>query len=961
VYLRGRLVSRKGAKEDAKAQGRIKLFFCALFFNFAPLREKSLRFLRRWHKLSIPMSSPALVQRLTTKLYLPPARQTLVDRPVLLDQLKDGLRGKLTLVSAPAGFGKTSLVAAWRKDCEMPLAWVSLDEEDNDPLRFLDYLIGALQMVDNDLGDESAELLRRSNAPPLKVVLTSLLNEINAYDKEFVMAFDDYHVIKDHGIHDALSYLIERLAPHAHALIATRSDPPFPLGRLRARGELKELRASDLRFDRSEATAFLNEVMNLELTPTDVSALEDRTEGWIAGLQLSALTLQNRANRSELVKEFAGDNRFVLDYLLEEVLNCQTEQVQDFLLRTSILARLNGSLCDALTGDQSGHEMLDQLERANLFLIRLDDRGEWFRYHHLFADLLRLKLKQKQAGAVRELQIKASQWCDKNNLQEEAITYALSAQDWDRALDFIEQGAFHQLSLGGFERLKYWVETMPEATFKNRPLLFPFYIPSLMYNEEYDKAEKYLQILETVESESLRKNLMSLVWTTRSIIAAALYQPERAAECSKKAFEFLLPDDIKQRAVVMQSRIRSAGLRGDTQEVERAVLEALPAYRAAEHLIFQVWGQLALGLVRIMQARLREGAEAAEAAQQFAREHLQTRPETLLYSYVSLCDVHRERNELDSAKSDLNDALTVIRQTGRESYPGFVLENMKSLALMLDLCNDTAQADVMIDQALRRYRRSGNEVVEKQIEALKALMVLRRGGDMSLVNRWVQTSGLSAEDKPSYAMEFSHQVLARWLIVTMQAKQALALLNRLLKAAQEAKRARSVIEILVLQSLAHQSLDDEAAAMKALENALILGQPESFVRTFVDEGETVSKLLLELLKQKGKRWESEKPELLQYVVKLKELFTPSGPVPTARVATTESEGLPWWYVEDPLSERELEVLQHVARGLSNQEIADKLFLSAGTVKRHMSNIYQKLDVHSRTQALERARTLKVLV
>jgi LuxR family maltose regulon positive regulatory protein len=605
--------------------------------------------------------------------------------------------------------------------------------------------------------------------------------------------------------------------------------------------------------------------------------------------------------------------------------------------------------------------MLEQLERANLFLIRLDGRGEWFRYHHLFADLLRLKLKQKQPSAIRELQIKASQWFEQNNFADEAINYALAAQDWDRALNLIEPIAFQRLSLGGFERLKYWVEAIPEAAFKGRPLLFPFYIPSLMYNEEYDKAEKYLQLVETVEPESLRKSLMSLVWTTRSIIAAALYQPERAAECSEKAFEFLLPDDIKQRAVVMQSRIRSASLHGDTQKIEQAILEALPAYRAAEHLIFQVWGRLALGLVRIMQARLREGAEALEAAQQFAREYLQTRPETLLYSYVSLCDVHRERNELDSAKTDLNDALTVIRQTGRESYPGFVVENLKSLALMLDLVGDSAQADVLVDQSLRRYRRCGNEVVEKQIEALKSLLVLRRGGDMSPVSRWVQTSGLSADDKPTYAKEFSHLVLARWLIQTMQAKQALALLNRLLKAAQEASRGRSVIEILVLQSLAHQSLEDEAAALKALENALILGQPESFVRTFVDEGETLSKLLLELLKQKGKRWEAEKPELLQYVVKLKELFGPSGPVPTARVATTESEALPWWYVEDPLSERELEVLQHVARGLSNQEIADKLFLSAGTVKRHMSNIYQKLDVHSRTQALERARSLKVLV
>jgi LuxR family maltose regulon positive regulatory protein len=901
-------------------------------------------------------------QRLTTKLFLPPARQTLVDRPVLLDQLKEGLRGKLTLVSAPAGFGKTSLVAAWRKETETPLAWFSLDEEDNEPARFLDYLIGSLQMVDEDLGDESAELLKRSTTPPLKVVLTSLLNEINAYDKEFVMAFDDYHVIKEHGIHEALSFLIERLGPHAHALIATRSDPPFPLGRLRARGELKELRASDLRFGKSEASAFLNDVMNLELTDRDINALEERTEGWIAGLQLSALTLQGRENRSELVREFAGDNRFVLDYLLEEVLNCQTEQVQNFLLRTSVLTRLNGSLCDALTEDQSGHELLEQLERANLFLIRLDGRGEWFRYHHLFADLLRLKLKQKQPNSIRELQIKASQWCEKNNLSEEAVHYALVAQDWDRALDLIEPIAFHQISLGGFERLKYWVESIPEAAFRNRPMLFHFYIPTLIYKEDYETTERYVQLFETVEPESLRKQLGSLVWSTRSIIAAAQSKGDRAEECSSKAEQFLMPDDIKQRAVVMQTKVRAASCRGDAKEIETALLAALPTYRQAQHLIFQVWGLTALGCVRMMQNRLHQAAEDLQTALQFSRENLQTRPETLLYSHTFTCEVYREWNDLDTAKTHLNEAMTIIRQTGRETFMAFVTENLKSLAFMLDLCDDSAQADVLIDNAWRRSKRCGNEVVEKQLEALKALMVLRRGGDMAVVNRWAEASGLSTDDEPDYSKEISHFVLARWLIATGKAKQAVPFLNRLLTAAQQATRIRHVIQILVMQALAHQTLGNDAEAIKTLEKALLLAQPESYVRTFVDEGEPFSKLLLELLKQKGKRWESEKPEMLQYVVRLKELFGPSGPIPTAKIpAAAASEALPWWYAEDPLSERELEVLQHVARGLSNQEIADKLFLSAGTVKRHMSNIYQKLDVHSRTQALERARTLKVLV
>jgi ATP/maltotriose-dependent transcriptional regulator MalT len=907
-------------------------------------------------------SAPKWVgQRLTTKLYLQPARQTLVDRPVLLDQLKDGLRGKLTLVSAPAGFGKTSLVAAWRKECETPLAWVSLDEEDNEPLRFLDYLIGALQMVDTDLGDESAELLRTSSTPPIKVVLTALLNEINAYDKEFVLAFDDYHVIHEHGIHDALSYLIERLAPHAHALIATRSDPPFPLGRLRARGDLKELRASDLRFDNTEASAFLNEVMSLDLTPQDIAALEDRTEGWIAGLQLSALSLQGRKNRSELVKDFAGDNRFVLDYLLEEVLNCQTEDVQDFLLRTSVPTRLNGSLCDALTGDQRGHEVLEQLDRANLFLIRLDNRGEWFRYHHLFADLLRLKLKQKQPGAIRELQIKASEWCEKNDLPEEAIQYALSGQDWDRALSLIEPIAIPVITMGGFQRVNNWVEAIPESTFKTRPLMFSYYLPTLLYKEEFDKIEKYLQILEAAEPEELRRRVMSLVWSTRSLWAAALNKPERAAECSQKAAEFLLPQDITQRAVVFQTRVRAASIRGDTNEIKQAIAAAVPMYRQAEHLIFQVWAQTALGLTNIMQARLREAEEDLKRAQQFSREHLQTRPETLLYSYTFLCDIYREWNDLDTAKTYLNEALTLIRQTGRECFPAHVLDNMKALALTLEQCDDSIQADALIDQALRRGRRWRNEVVEKQLEALNAFLVFRRAGDMAIVKRWAETCGLSIDDEPDHLNEFCLQVLARWMIATEKAKQALPLLGRLLKAAQQGGRERVAIEVTVLQALAHQGLSDEAEAVKTLEKALIVGQPEGFVRTFIDEGEPISMLLLELLKQKGKRWETEQPELLRYVVKLKDSFGPSAPVPTARVATTETEALPWWYVEDPLSERELEVLQHVARGLSNQEIADKLFLSAGTVKRHMSNIYQKLDVHSRTQALERARSLKVLL
>jgi LuxR family maltose regulon positive regulatory protein len=365
----------------------------------------------------------------------------------------------------------------------------------------------------------------------------------------------------------------------------------------------------------------------------------------------------------------------------------------------------------------------------------------------------------------------------------------------------------------------------------------------------------------------------------------------------------------------------------------------------------------------MMQNRLHQAAEDLHTALRFSRENLQTRPETLLYSHTFSCELYREWNDVDTAKSHLNEALSIIRQTGRETFMAFVTENLRSLAFMLDQCDDHAHSDVLIENALQRVKRCGNEAVERQLQALKALMVLRRGGDMSLVNRWAETSGLSADDEAEYLKEVSHLVFARWLIATGKAKEALPLLNRLHTAAQKATRIREVIQIHVLQALAYQALASDPESLKNLEKALVLAQPERYVRTFVDEGEPLSKLLLDLLKQKGKRWESEKPEMLHYVVKLKEFFgTSGGPVPTAKMpAAATSEAVPWWYAEDPLSERELEVLQHVARGLSNQEIADKLFLSAGTVKRHMSNIYQKLDVHSRTQALERARTLKVLV
>jgi LuxR family transcriptional regulator, maltose regulon positive regulatory protein len=890
--------------------------------------------------------------RLATKLYLPPVRQTLVARPQLLEKLNEGLKGKLTIISAPPGFGKTSLVTAWHAESELPLAWFSLDEEDNDPTCFADYLLGALQTVDERLGQESGALLQSSTAPPLKIFLASLINEINEHEIEFVLAFDDYHVIHDYGIHEAVSFFIERLSSHVHTIITTRRDPPLPLSRLRARGELKELRAADLRFAEAEAAVFLNDVMKLDLTSGDIAALEERTEGWITGLQLSALSLQGRENKSEFVKEFSGDDRFILDYLLEEVLHHQPEEIQDFLLRTSVLNRLNGSLCNALIESEKGHETLEYLNRSNLFLIPLDSKNNWFRYHHLFADLLRLKLNQKQSNLTAELLAKASRWCEENNLFEEAINYALAAKDWERALNLVEPMAFKQISVGKFDRIRHWVEAIPETELRTRPMVCYWYVPTLLYREEFDKAEEYMEVIGANASGELRQRLSSALWSSRCYITIARADLEKSLEFSQKSIDSLPPDDIIQHGVSKHAVLVTSLLQGDMKKSEQTALEGLPLYRQSNHFVFEVWGITYLSFVRAMQGKLREGAEGLLATIKYAKEVLPTRPDPQIYPHSFLCDIYRELNDIENAKIHLDEALTLIEQTGRESYVVLVSDNLKCLALMLQMSGDSKQALALIESGLSRMKKYGNETFARQLRALKALIYLR-GGEMAPVISWAHSCGLSAVDEPTYQSELEHLTFARWLIAAGCAEPALPLLARLQKSAENGARGRVVIEVLILQAIAYQAAGDEEKALETLEQALVLAEPESYVRSFIDEGEALTKILRQLLKQNGKRWETENPARLRYVIKLNEASGTSEP--RQKTPPSQAENLPWWYINDPLSERELEVMQQLSQGLSNHEIANKLFISTGTVKRHISNIYQKLDVHSRVQAVELAR------
>lgn len=897
-----------------------------------------------------------IARRLTTKLYLPPPRQTLVDRPRLLEQLSDGLKGRLTLISAPAGFGKTSLVTAWRQQSETPLAWLSLDEEDNESTRFLGYLVGALQIIDESFGRESSDHLQRSPAPPLKNSLTSLINEINENETEFVLALDDYHVIHDPGIHDALSFFIERLPPHVHTLITTRSDPPFPLSRLRASGELKELRATDLRFDRPEAATFLNDVMRLELADEDVAALEERTEGWITGLQLSALSLQGRDDKSDFVKEFAGDDRFILDYLLEEVLNRQTEEVQDFLLRTSILNRFNGSLCNALTQNDSGHETLEHLTHSNLFLIPLDNKNIWFRYHHLFADLLRLKLRQQRPEEFAKLQIRASQWCEKNGLVEEAINYALAAKDWERALDLIEPIVVESSGLKNLPLAEQRLVQIPDEFISKRPLLCIWNGSAFMYLSKVDLSEKYVTFAESATGFAEEKFVRTMAACLRALLALGAGDQEKLEEYSRKTVASASPDEPFSYIQGIHMQSYSLYRAGELETGEASLLKAIPLAQEFNYPVLELW---ALDFVGLMEVALGKLSEAATTVRKMFKYDKRDFPEQMLSGYAILAKLEYEWNDLEKSKEYLEASLSIHHEMGDKCYWVKIFDTLQFLAPLIWFHGEKNAALEMIEFETERLKSYDNQLGVTQAKALKAGLLLRQG-DHESVRRWAGSCGLNQNDQPTYQSELSHTTFARWLIATDKAEHALPLLSRLQKSAEKGSRQRTVIEALILQSLAQLACENEKAAIETLEKALQLGEPENYVRSFVDEGEPLSKLLLLTLKQYGKKWETEKPEMLRYVIKLNEAFDISLPLQKTQKPPIYNDTTPWWYVNDPLSERELEVIQLVSQGLSNHEIAGKLFISTGTVKRHVSNIYQKLDVHSRTQATERARNLKLL-
>jgi LuxR family maltose regulon positive regulatory protein len=891
---------------------------------------------------------------LATKLYVPPACPPgrMVSRPRLLEQLDQGLAGRLILLSAPAGFGKTTLLGEWIADRGLRVAWLSLDGSDNDPARFMGYLIAALQTAAPGIGGAAPDLLRFPQSLPPESVLTLLINELCSLSEQVALVLDDYHVLDTPAIHNAVAFLLDQLPSSLHLVIATRADPPLPLARWRSRGQMAEIRTDDLRFTRQETSQFLNQAVGPRLSSEDVETLETRTEGWIAGLQMAALSLRGREDVSAFVRAFSGSHHYVLDYLVEEILDRQPPHVQQFLLQTSILGRLSGSLCDAVTGQSDGQSMLERLAKANLFLAPLDDERRWYRYHHLFADLLRARLLQSHKDEhVQMLHTQAAGWYEASGFPGEAIRHALAAHDYDRAARVIESIAESAWLNGEFYRLLGWIKALPEELTRNRPWLCIWYVWALLQSGQVQGVEALIDDAVRMSANWLQSQpadtqaLMDQIATLQTIRASCLRHD--LAETLKLASQALQRPPIEGRMSSLIARcevLYNVGfayyLTGELYKAEQTYQEAQRTARKIGFLLRDVLITHKLALIQQVFGRLHR----AHHIYQETLAVMQEQGKEDLYSTGYLCcGMSRLLYEWDCLEEARQMVAEGLRLNEIAQVPHLFIDIYSAQARLLVAQHDLDAAQAVIHKAadlIQRYY-CWPEAIEMN-ESYQVRLWLAQG-DLTSAMRWANGRQPAGSKASGFTQEWSEIARARVLIAQGLLDEVASLLEQLARSAEAGGRHGRLIEILVLQAIVLHSQNKGIPALTALEKALSLAKPEGYVRVFVDEGPPIVALLRKAVSR------SIAPD---YAGKL---LAACAEEPQGAVEKKSFSAL-----IEPLSERELEVLRLVADGLSNQEIADALILSVGTVKAHVHNVYGKLGVHGRTQAIARARELRLL-
>jgi LuxR family maltose regulon positive regulatory protein len=907
---------------------------------------------------------------LDTKFFLPRWRPGLVPRARLVARLERGAASKLTLVSAPPGFGKTTLLAEWlaaaRAD-ERSVAWLSLDPSDNHPITFWTYVITALQRVQPELGTRAIALLQSPHPPPIETLLATVLNEFATVPHDLMLVLDDYHVIEAAPIHDGMAFLLDHLPPRLHLIIVSRADPVLPLARLRARGELVEVRAADLRFTEDEAAAFLTAAMGLALTASQVAALEDRTEGWIAALQLAALSLQGRDDVAAFIAGFAGNDRYIVDYLVEEVLRRQPDQVRGFLLQTAILDRLCAPLCDAVTGRDHGKAMLATLERGNLFLVSLDDTRRWYRYHHLFADVLQSHLAEEQPDQVSVLHGRASAWYERDGQPFRAIRHALAAGDPARAAGLVEREA--QAAMRGHQphRLIDWLRPIPDAIIRSMPVLSTYYAMALQGVGDMEASASRLRDAEwwlddttdlperaaapaaemVVVDEDGFRSLPSRIALARGYLASAAGDAAGTLRAGRRALELLPADEHHWHGTAAALVGLAHWRRGDLAAAVPLHADAVARFeRAGDSGLALSSAYHQADLLKAC-GRLSEAEQRYERSLRFAMEHGDPTMSGAANLHFGFSELWCERADLERAHHHLQHGEDLGKAT---TDPRLRYRRLLAWARLRQTRGDLEGALTALDEAEQLFVRGAVPVV-RPIEAWKVRLWLAQGRPAEALE-WTRARGLSVHDDPDYAREYEHITLARVLLARDAREhehrcdeEMGRLLGRLLEAAEGGGRTGSVIEILILQALAHALYGDVAGALAPLARALTLGEPEGYVRIFADEGPPMRDLLRHAVTAGIGG---------AYARRLLTAFErPADPVTASSRARVDG-------LAEPLTAREIEILRLIAAGMQNQEIADHLVISLATVKRHIANVYGKLGAGHRTAAVARATELRLL-
>lgn len=904
---------------------------------------------------------------LTTKLFVPRTPVGFVFRPRLVEQLDEGSARELVLVCAPAGFGKTALLADWSQRRKRPVAWLSLDAADNDPVRFWRHVAAALDRVRPGVAERVCPLLARPSATSFDGFVSALINELVGHPAPVVLVLDDYHLIEAEPVHSSLLFLLEHVPPGLQLVLACRADPPLPLARLRGRGKLAELRTLELRFTDAEAAALLREAVGQDLGDDTVAALAARTEGWAAGLQLAALSLQGQSDVAQFVATFSGSHRYVLDYLTTEVLERQPEPVGAFLLETSVLDRLCGELCDVVTGRTDSQSVLEAIERANLFLVPLDEVRGWWRYHHLFADLLRTRLELQQPHRVPELHRNAAAWCEEHGLADDAFRHALGAGDADWAARLIEQNAdaLHLRSEGA--TLKRWLATLPAEVAESLPRLSLVQARLALLTGRVEPVEDLLDAAERVwttataadepyepsvgRAASVYTNVPAMVAASRAFLAELRGDADTTTAFASRALDLLGEGDWMLGSLARGHLAIAEWLRGRLVEAERSFAACVSGWRAAGESALVAWGCHHIGQIQRAQGHADAALNTYGQAFELATPPGLPALPAAGAAQVGMAEVAYLQGQLDRALSYVKAGIPLCR---RLTYTQPLANGLAILAWIHHANGDAAGALDAIAEAEQVAPSSQVAELLNPVPAKHARLLLAQG-DVAAATRWTEDRGLSADDIPSYPREPAYLVLARVLIAGGAADQALSLLARL----QDDATARpgSLVEIHALRARALASLGDDALAAVALAEALTLAYSQGYIRVFVDEGSAMGALHGRLLAMRPDQRALLGDVPVDYLSQLARAFD----VDAARRDSARRRGSAVAAgLVVALSDREMEVLRLLAAGKRNQEIADELYVTRDTVKKHITHILDKLGATTRTQAAARAREIGLL-